>query len=99
MTRTHSAPPHDHRHLLGIGATKFLNDFVDYLIRLTGLAPGTRKSCCFWVTMSWHFSRPSDRARIMRTRSSLPLIFFLGIRTPAAHDRELRITRVMRREA
>ena len=44
MTRTHSDPPHDHRHLLGVDALKFLNDFDDYLVRIKGLAPGTRNT-------------------------------------------------------
>ena len=51
MTKiAHSEPPHDHRHLLGIDAVKFLEDFDDYLVRLKGLAPGTRKTYCFWVS-------------------------------------------------
>jgi site-specific recombinase XerD len=81
MSRTHSDPPHDHRHLLGIGATKFLNDFDDYLIRLKGLAPGTRKTYCFWVsrflaafcgaaTPSWSSLRGSDLSTFVQHEAS-----------------------------
>jgi hypothetical protein len=35
--------------VLGIGATKCLNKFDDYLLRVKGVAPSTRKSYCFWV--------------------------------------------------
>ena len=35
--------------VLGIGATRCLNKFDDYLLRVKGVAPGTRKTYCFWV--------------------------------------------------
>ena len=51
MTKTaRSDPPRDHRHLLGVDATKFLNEFDNYLIRINGLAPSTRTSYCFWTS-------------------------------------------------
>jgi integrase len=51
MTKTaRSDLPHDHRHLLGIDATKFLNDFDDYLVRVKGVAPTTRTTYCFWTS-------------------------------------------------
>jgi site-specific recombinase XerD len=42
--------PHDHRHLLGIDATNFLNNFDEYLVRVKGLAPTTRTTYCFWTS-------------------------------------------------
>lgn len=42
-------PPHPHEHALGISAAKCLNQFDDYLLRVKGVAPSTRKVYCFWV--------------------------------------------------
>ena len=41
--------PHPHEHALGISAAKCLNQFDDYLLRVKGVAPSTRKVYCFWV--------------------------------------------------
>jgi site-specific recombinase XerD len=81
MTRTHSDPPHDHRHLLGIDAIRFLNDFDDYLVRIKGLAPGTRKTYRFWVsrflatfcgtaTPDWSSLRGSDLSSFVQVEAS-----------------------------
>jgi hypothetical protein len=35
--------------VLGVPATKCLNKFADYLLRVKSVAPGTRKIYCFWV--------------------------------------------------
>jgi hypothetical protein len=41
MTKSaHSDPRHDHRHLLGIDAAKFVNDFDDFLVRAKRRAIG-----------------------------------------------------------
>jgi site-specific recombinase XerD len=42
-------PTPQHELVLGIGATKCLNKFNDYLLRVKGVAPGTRTAYCFWV--------------------------------------------------
>jgi hypothetical protein len=38
-----------HEPVLPIDATDCLDKFDDYLFRVKGLAPGTRKGYCFWV--------------------------------------------------
>jgi hypothetical protein len=35
--------------VLGVGGEKCLNNFDDYLLRVKWVAPGTRKTYCFWV--------------------------------------------------
>ncbi len=35
--------------LLGVAAMQCLDKFDDYLLRVKGVAPGTRKTYCFWV--------------------------------------------------
>jgi integrase len=82
MTKTaRSDPPHDHRHLLGIDATKFLNDFDDYLMRVKGLAPTTRTTYCFWTSRflatfcgtappNWSSLRGSDLAVFVQNEAS-----------------------------
>jgi hypothetical protein len=35
--------------VLGVAATKCLNKFDDYLLRVKDVAPSTRKIYCFWV--------------------------------------------------
>jgi len=74
MARTHPDPPHDHRHLLGVDAIKFLNDFDDYLVRIEGLAPGTRKTYCFWVSrfLAIFCGRATPGARASALSSRLP---------------------------
>jgi site-specific recombinase XerD len=50
MTKTAFSDLHGHRQALGIEAVQFLHDFDDYLTRVKGLAPNTRKDYCFWVS-------------------------------------------------
>lgn len=47
-TASVSATP-QHELVLSVGAKKCLNKFDDYLLRVKGVAPGTRKTYCFWV--------------------------------------------------
>lgn len=81
MTMTHSDPPHDHRHLLGADAIQFLTDFEDYLARIKGLAPGTRRTYCFWVSRflatfcgtarpNWSSLRGSDLSSFVQIEAS-----------------------------
>jgi site-specific recombinase XerD len=81
MARRHSDPPHDHRHLLGVEAKEFLKDFDDYLVAVKGLASGTRKTYCFWVSRflaifcgtgrpDWPFLRGSDLSSFVQIEAS-----------------------------
>lgn len=82
MTKTaHSEPRHDQRHLLGIEAARFLNAFDDYLVRVKGLAPGTRTTYCFWTSRflatfcgtappNWSSLRGSDLSVFVQNEAS-----------------------------
>lgn len=70
-----------HEFVLGIGATKCLNKFDDYLLRVKGVAPGTRKTYCFWVRRflaafcgpvgpDWSTLRGTDLAMFVRNEAS-----------------------------
>jgi integrase/recombinase XerC len=80
-TTAFSEAPHQPRHLLGIDAAKCLSDFDDYLLRVKGLAPGTRNGYCFWVSRflatfcgtappDWSSLRGSDLAVFVQNEAS-----------------------------
>lgn len=67
--------------VLGVGAKKCLNNFDDYLLRVKGVAPGTRKTYCFWVRRflsgfcgpvapDWSTLRGADLAVFVRDEAS-----------------------------
>jgi integrase/recombinase XerD len=67
--------------VLGVAATKCLNKFDDYLLRVKGVAPSTRKIYCFWVRRflagfcgpaapDWSALRGADLAVFVRDEAS-----------------------------
>ena len=59
---------------LGVGATKCLNKFDDYLLRVKGVAPGQRKTYGFWVPRFLAGFCGSGCRLALRIRSCMMLI-------------------------
>ena len=72
--------------VLGVGATKCLNKFDDYLFRVKGVAPSTRKIYCLGI------SGDPLTAFTLCAVGFRSFLIFQGNGLPAAPDRQLRIT-------